>query len=73
MGTHPIQTPGASVEIRRGVRLWLRKQITFLIILVDELLLSAGTLRWREGWVCLGLSAAVIALTAATLIPSSRN
>ena len=71
MRTNPLPAQNTSSEVKQGVMLWLRKQAFFLVMLALVLFLSAGTLRWVEGWVCLGLTALVIALDAAVLIPSS--
>lgn len=73
MSANPLRVHPTSPEIRQGVMLWIRKQAFFLVLLALVLFLSAGTLRWPEGWVCLGLSAAIIVLDAAVLIPTSPD
>jgi len=45
MSTRPL-----SPEIKQGVQLWIRKQIIFLVVVAALMFLSAGTLRWVEGW-----------------------
>lgn len=66
-----MSTGTLSPEIKQGVRLWIRKQIIFLVVVAALMFLSAGTLRWMEGWVCLGLMVAIILITAAVLIPTN--
>ncbi len=66
MSTRPL-----SPEIKQGVQLWIRKQIVFLVVVAALMFLSAGTLRWVEGWVCLGLMVAIILIDAAVLIPTN--
>lgn len=66
-----MSTGSLSPEVKQGVRLWIRKQIIFLIVVAALMFLSAGTLRWMEGWVCLGLMVAIIMFTAAVLIPTN--
>lgn len=71
MSTTPHRVKNISPEIRQGVRLWIRKQVFFLVLLALILFLSAGTLHWLEGWVCLGLTAAIILIDAAILLPTN--
>lgn len=56
---------------RRGVLVWLRKQVVFLLLLAVMLFWSAGTLRWTWGWVQLGLYVIAVAAQALILIPRS--
>ncbi|MFO7321579.1 MAG: isoprenylcysteine carboxylmethyltransferase family protein [Chloroflexota bacterium] len=51
------------------VRLWWRKQITGLLILMAILFASAGTLSWPAGWLYTGVYAATIIAQAIVVLP----
>lgn len=68
MSASPTHTGNLSPDIKQGVLLWVRKQVAFLVILAAILFLSAGTFDWPEGWVCLGLTAAIILVDAVILL-----
>jgi protein-S-isoprenylcysteine O-methyltransferase Ste14 len=55
-------------EIRRSVRMWLRKQITFLLILPVVLFVPAGTFDWPMAWVQIALYVLVFLVSATLLV-----
>ena len=57
--------------ISRGVALWRRKQISFLLLLAVMLFLSAGRWNWALGWMQFGLY--VVSVTAQAVILIKRN
>lgn len=54
-----------------GVQTWLRKQVTFLLMLAAILFLTSGRLDWALGWVQLGLYTTTVVAQAFVLIPKS--
>lgn len=57
--------------IRRGIALWRRKQIGFLLLLAAMLFGSAGRWDWALGWLQFGLY--VLSVTAQAVILIRRN
>ena len=77
-GTGQREGPGtaanraqAQAATQRKVRLWLAKQVFFLLLLAVTLFWSAGRLDWRQGWLQFGLYVLVVAAQALLLIPRS--
>jgi protein-S-isoprenylcysteine O-methyltransferase Ste14 len=58
-----------SDEVRAGVRTWVGKSAFGFEVVLVVLFASAGTLRWRAGWIYFGLYAAAQIATALVLIP----
>jgi protein-S-isoprenylcysteine O-methyltransferase Ste14 len=61
-------TLDANPEIRRAVRIWLRKQVTFLLILPVVLFVPAGTFDWPMAWVQVTLYVLVFLVSATLLV-----
>lgn len=58
-----------AAQTRAGVRLWLARQVAFLLILAIVLFALAGRLDWTMGWIQVALYVVVVAVQALLLIP----
>jgi protein-S-isoprenylcysteine O-methyltransferase Ste14 len=61
----------ARPEYAGAVRMWLRKNIVFLIVPIAALLGASGQLNWGMGWAYVGMILAVMAVNGYVLI--TRN
>jgi protein-S-isoprenylcysteine O-methyltransferase Ste14 len=58
-------------RIQQGVRLWIRKQVIGVILMMVILFYSAGRLDWPRGWISVAMTAAFILGHALILIRKS--
>jgi len=60
-----------SEEIKQGSRLWLRKQIVSVILMLVTLFWPAGTMSWSAGWLLVGMM--TVSVLFQWLVISPRN
>ena len=60
-------------KVKRGVLTWVRKQLSFVVILAAILFLSAGTVGWTVGWIYLALTVLVILVDVIVLLPEKAD
>jgi protein-S-isoprenylcysteine O-methyltransferase Ste14 len=60
-------------DLSAAVRLWIRKNLLFLIIPIAALLGASGDLGWGMGWAYIGVIIAISVANALVLIPKSPD